>query len=625
MGFSLKGFAGGLADSATDYYKDQNDSRDTKKKDTRNLIFKAHEQVYSDAKEAQKVNQAQIKLDTAYISGVESMDPTISDDNKSKLLSLTPEKRQQAEDELLYRQVADPSATFSSFMSYVEEPEDLDDMERVDQRATDSLIAVPNPAEPYYDKTGLVADSTIDTMYSKVAGVLTDAHGFSPEKAREIIKQAAQEVEYPPIAIDWSERAFLKQASTERIIEENALIITKNDAALAGLTKTNIDLAADATSGAIDLFASNYMRQTMDEDGDLEWLDAGKTKPKLVQVPMQQAKDDPEFTNRFRKSKAYKQLALDSASSYIMDMVTNPKKKRNSMAYLNGAFPGMYKGEIDVSTAEGIEKAKGVDVNKIYFLKANPNNTSTPQGGVYMGSQILAGLKQQGLITGDTDVVNDTTDTSKALVVEAANVIEAKSDVTDAKEKLAFAIEIDETEENIELLTTNIADMEAEVERQERKARYELSRENRVRKEEDNTFNPDSQGVRAWHKNLQAAIQAGDKGQVQQVLDWLEEHPQDREGKYSSNLNKYSSMKGDALRAMNTEGLFGDARKESFDERTAPLEDLRSRALLARKAGASSDEIKALIKDINEYVKTTTNDEQLMELDGLKSGLISIL
>jgi len=424
MGFSLKGFAGGLADSATDYYKDQNDSRDTKKKDTRNLIFKAHEQVYSDAKEAQKVNQAQIKLDTAYISGVESMDPTISDDNKSKLLSLTPEKRQQAEDELLYRQVADPSATFSSFMSYVEEPEDLDDMERVDQRATDSLIAVPNPAEPYYDKTGLVADSTIDTMYSKVAGVLTDAHGFSPEKAREIIKQAAQEVEYPPIAIDWSERAFLKQASTERIIEENALIITRNDAALAGLTKTNIDLAADATSGAIDLFASNYMRQTMDEDGDLEWLDAGKTKPKLVQVLMQQAKDDPEFTNRFRKSKAYKQLALDSASSYIMDMVTNPKKKRNSMAYLNGAFPGMYKGEIDVSTAEGIEKAKGVDVNKIYFLKANPNNTSTPQGGVYMGSQILAGLKQQGLITEGTDEEQITDETEQANASQLDSVSE---------------------------------------------------------------------------------------------------------------------------------------------------------------------------------------------------------
>jgi len=630
MGFNLKGFAGGLADGATDFYKAQNDTRDERKKDTRHLIFQAHEQVYKDAKEAQKENKAQVTLDSQYSSIIRSMDPTISDDNLTKLLSLDKIKREQAESELLYRQIKDPSATFSSFMSYVNEPEDLDDMEELNNKAENSLIAAPNPAEPYYDKSGLVRNATVDTMYAKVVGVLTDAHGFSPEKAREITKQATQELEYPPIKINWSEQAFLKQEEIERIVEENAHLIVRKNESIASLTNRHIQAAIYATDGAIDVFASNYMRQAENKDGDLLWLDDGKTVPKMGKMGPMDAKLDPEFTTNFRKSKAYTDLAVESSSSYIKDMVTNPKKRPNSMNYLNGAFPGMYKGEIDVATEEGIKAANAVDPFKIYFLKANPNNTSTPDGGVYTGAQIIQGLINMGLRTGVTAATdNGGSDETDTTIKKTDKVVAAENKVVSAEEAIAFAKEIGDTEGSIASLQVVLDEANEVLLDTEAKAASSASLDEQFKNWEF-SVKPTADQHGPTSVRLKAAIKAGDPIAIEMELANLDKLSESQDLSFQMQ-KKVGSLRGDALRKLKaidrevnptTDQLM--QRLENFIQERPRSDTMSSISGGLMGSKLKKEEIKGWIKQLNSATVPTRKYE-LERYNRLKVSLYELL
>jgi len=149
MGFSLKGFAGGLADAGTTYIEGRQADRRDAKESKRTLMFNATENMYRDAKEVKKANDKLINEDKQYSSSIYSLDPNISKDNLNKLLSLSPDKRAQAEEEFNYRKASNENVTFGDFMTTIKNEEDLDNPVALDTAFTDTQVVVPKSATEY--------------------------------------------------------------------------------------------------------------------------------------------------------------------------------------------------------------------------------------------------------------------------------------------------------------------------------------------------------------------------------------------------------------------------------------------------------------------------------------------
>ena len=619
MGFSLKGFAGGLADAGTTYIEGKQADRKDAKESKRTLMFNATENMYRDAKEVKKANDKLINEDKQYSSLIYSLDPNISKDNLNKLLSLDPDKRAQAEEEFNYRKASNENVTFGDFMTTIKNEEDLDNPVALDKAFTDTQVVVPKAATAYYDKSGLVPDYMVDDMYDEVSSVFEEIYGFSSDKAKSITSSGIRTLQYPPIKIEWS-KAVKVQANA---IRDDLMLIaakeTEQEFNTTQLINEKVKQSNLTTDSLRDKFGLTYMVTTKDDDGN----DTTGILPKDLRGLT------PSFEADFRKSPEYLKHVLTSATPYITSMATNPAMfKVSSMNYLNTAFPGVYGGEV---STEKLSKEKGeaflstLDPAQIYYLKDSSVRNKPPQATIATGLQIKdMWFTKFGQSTGNPYAGGYPRPQVDTTNVEGNSDIDsAEQDVVDAQESLSIAIQsnespevitslrqqLDNTKQNVISVTAEVSeDAAAAAERVKFKARQ------KERKNAPNVYSGSSLSWQGNQDDLDIAIEERDLTKVNQIIDNLTDIL-DNTDLSLDQTKKLGGVRGDALRARNnmptllqqdTKNAEGDVRMEAF-------QSLQTRANDAE----STSEVTTVLKEINAAIKVAEGkeDDRMAELN----------
>ena len=599
MAFNLKGFAGGLADAGTSYFEDKQDRRKDATTAKRSLMFNATEKIYNDALAVKQSNDKIKNDDKQYISKIKSIDPTISTDNMNKLLSLSTDDRIKAEGEYNYRagQTQD-EITFGDFMSAVEESTDLDDTTKIDDNLEASMRIAPKPVSAYYDKTGLISDESVNSMFTEISGVLQEVHGFSLSQAKAITQQGIYSVQHPPIKINWSKAISIERKAAEDLATAGIYNAAKLEEVGLNIINKQVDLTNTSLSSMRKAFAVGYEAEQFDED---------EKSLGLKVVPAALAPNMPNFERDFRNSPEYKEYAIASISTYIVGMESDPAfNKTNAMTYINGTFPGMYGGKIE--TRKLTEAAfKKIEPNKIYYVDS-PSPAGTDEDGFIMTGAQLTATRVDSKPKGKdgTGSGGDITD-------------EVSSTVKTLQEQLAFAEEMDAPEETITRIKEEIKKINVEEDKEDRDAQFKAKRKSDAATSAK-TFEPDAVTMDAWDKNLDLAIQMGDIGKVQLVIDFVEARP---DKTYKSNMslrNRLSRRSKTALADMTREQ--NPNEEQSFSKIADSVNSAINGKFITRKL--NEDEVKAYIRDLA-ALEVPTDPELLIRYNNLKSELYEML
>ena len=591
MAFSLKGFASGLADAGTNYIEDKQDRRKDATTAKRSLMFNATEKIYNDALAIKNSNDVIKNKDKKYISKIKSIDPTISTDNMNKLLSLSADDRKKAEGEYNYRAAQTPDEiTFGDFMSAVEESTDLDDPTKIDANIETSMMAVPKNSSAYYDKTGLISDESVNDLYTEITGVLQEVHGFSVDKAKAITEQGIYSVQHPPIKINWSKDIAIQKEAIETLATAKILDQAKIKGASLNVINLQVDLTNDALLKMREAFAVGYESEQFDDDGNSLGLKV---------IPAALAPTMPNFESEFRNSKAYKEYAMTTISTYIMGMETDPEfNTQSAMTFMNGTFPGMYGGKIE--TRKLTEAAfNKINPNKIYYVDA-PSPAGTDEDGFIMtGAQLKATRV-------DTKTKNDPKDVP-------ATGVEVSATVKTLQEQLAFAIEMNADEETIARIEGEIAEAMTTSQSDVTKVKFD-AKQKKDAATSAKTFEPNAATVDDWDKNLDLAIQMGDIEKVQLVVDFVEANPNTS---YKSNMsprNRLSRRSKVALAEMMRKQ--NPTLQDTLDEISSVLPG----SLLTKANRIDKDVARDFLKRLDSYPLPENTDE-LDEFNKVKKEL----
>ena len=593
MGFSLKGFAGGLADSATSYIEDREKNRDESTTLKRGLIYNATESMYGKAATLKEENDKLVKADKQYLSTILSIDPQISKDNQNKLLSLGVDDRKRAEEEFYYQKASNPSVTFGDFMQYVNEPEDIGNAEVMQSNKVAATKPAPNVVSAFYDKTGLISDSTVDDIYDEAVGVMTSIHGFSAAKAQSIISEGVYNVQHPPIKINWSKNlAIANEAAQDRIYKEALQKANLTDAAL-GITTKQIEATNSAIDSMRSLWQSNYMIPVINKDGE-EVIENGRVK--MQAMPAMMAGTRSGLEQEFRNSPEYKQFAVDSMTPHIVALVENPAlSKQTSLNYMNTTFPGVYGGTYDLSSASPEKVVKDLDPSKIYHVQSVDRDGGPPKGYVYTGQQVIAAMG---------------TTASTVTPVKAAVDSEVVSEnVKAVKDELAFAIEMGADSETI----TRIED---ELEDAMSTSNSDIAKVNLEAREIESSkmFEPDAVQMKDWDKNLDLAIASGNAEQVQLVIDFIEARP---DKTYKSNMSLRNRIWNRAAKARNE---IRNSQNPTLEDTLDQINEVLPGSLFTKAKRIDSDLARDFLKRLEEYALPENTDD-LAELNKVKKEL----
>jgi len=591
MAFSLKGFASGLADAGTNYIEDKQDRRKDATTAKRSLMFNATEKIYNDALAIKNSNDVIKNKDKKYISKIKSIDPTISTDNMNKLLSLSADDRKKAEGEYNYRAAQTPDEiTFGDFMSAVEESTDLDDPTKIDANIETSMMAVPKNSSAYYDKTGLISDESVNDLYTEITGVLQEVHGFSVDKAKAITEQGIYSVQHPPIKINWSKDIAIQKEAIETLATAKILDQARIEGASLNVINLQVDLTNDALLKMREAFAVGYESEQFDDDGNSLGLKV---------IPAALAPTMPNFESEFRNSKAYKEYAMTTISTYIMGMETDPEfNTQSAMTFMNGTFPGMYGGKIE--TRKLTEAAfNKINPNKIYYVDA-PSPAGTDEDGFIMtGAQLKATRV-------DTKTKNDPKDVP-------ATGVEVSATVKTLQEQLAFAIEMNADEETIARIEGEIAEAMTTSQSDVTKVKFD-TKQKKDAATSAKTFEPNAATVDDWDKNLDLAIQMGDIEKVQLVVDFVEANPNTS---YKSNMSPRNRLSrrskvalADMMRKQNP------TLQDTLDEISSVLPG----SLLTKANRIDKDVARDFLKRLDSYPLPENTDE-LDEFNKVKKEL----
>ena len=591
MAFSLKGFASGLADAGTNYIEDKQDRRKDATTAKRSLMFNATEKIYNDALAIKNSNDVIKNKDKKYISKIKSIDPTISTDNMNKLLSLSADDRKKAEGEYNYRAAQTPDEiTFGDFMSAVEESTDLDDPTKIDANIETSMMAVPKNSSAYYDKTGLISDESVNDLYTEITGVLQEVHGFSVDKAKAITEQGIYSVQHPPIKINWSKDIAIQKEAIETLATAKILDQARIEGASLNVINLQVDLTNDALVKMRDAFAVGYESEQFDDDGNSLGLKV---------IPAALAPTMPNFESEFRNSKAYKEYAMTTISTYIMGMETDPEfNTQSAMTFMNGTFPGMYGGKIE--TRKLTEAAfNKINPNKIYYVDA-PSPAGTDEDGFIMtGAQLKATRV-------DTKTKNDPKDVP-------ATGVEVSATVKTLQEQLAFAIEMNADEETIARIEGEIAEAMTTSQSDVTDVKFD-TKQKKDAATSAKTFEPNAATVDDWDKNLDLAIQMGDIEKVQLVVDFVEANPNTS---YKSNMSPRNRLSrrskvalADMMRKQNP------TLQDTLDEISSVLPG----SLLTKANRIDKDVARDFLKRLDSYPLPENTDE-LDEFNKVKKEL----
>jgi len=591
MAFSLKGFASGLADAGTNYIEDKQDRRKDATTAKRSLMFNATEKIYNDALAIKNSNDVIKNKDKKYISKIKSIDSTISTDNMNKLLSLSDDDRKKAEDEYNYRAAQTPDEiTFGDFMSAVEESTDLDDPTKIDANIETSMMAVPKNSSAYYDKTGLISDESVNDLYTEITGVLQEVHGFSVDKAKAITEQGIYSVQHPPIKINWSKDIAIQKEAIETLATAKILDQARIEGASLNVINLQVDLTNDALLKMREAFAVGYESEQFDDDGNSLGLKV---------IPAALAPNMPNFESEFRNSKAYKEYAMTTISTYIMGMETDPEfNTQSAMTFMNGTFPGMYGGKIE--TRKLTEAAfNKINPNKIYYVDA-PSPAGTDEDGFIMtGAQLKATRV-------DTKTKNDPKDVP-------ATGVEVSATVKTLQEQLAFAIEMNADEETIARIEGEIAEAMTTSQSDVTKVKFD-TKQKKDAATSAKTFEPNAATVDDWDKNLDLAIQMGDIEKVQLVVDFVEANPNTS---YKSNMSPRNRLSrrskvalADMMRKQNP------TLQDTLDEISSVLPG----SLLTKANRIDKDVARDFLKRLDSYPLPENTDE-LDEFNKVKKEL----
>jgi len=591
MAFSLKGFASGLADAGTNYIEDKQDRRKDATTAKRSLMFNATEKIYNDALAIKNSNDVIKNKDKKYISKIKSIDPTISTDNMNKLLSLSADDRKKAEGEYNYRAAQTPDEiTFGDFMSAVEESTDLDDPTKIDANIETSMMAVPKNSSAYYDKTGLISDESVNDLYTEITGVLQEVHGFSVDKAKAITEQGIYSVQHPPIKINWSKDIAIQKEAIETLATAKILDQAKIKGASLNVINLQVDLTNDALLKMREAFAVGYESEQFDDDGNSLGLKV---------IPAALAPTMPNFESEFRNSKAYKEYAMTTISTYIMGMETDPEfNTQSAMTFMNGTFPGMYGGKIE--TRKLTEAAfNKINPNKIYYVDA-PSPAGTDEDGFIMtGAQLKATRV-------DTKTKNDPKDVP-------ATGVEVSATVKTLQEQLAFAIEMNADEETIARIEGEIAEAMTTSQSDVTDVKFD-TKQKKDAATSAKTFEPNAVTVDDWDKNLDLAIQMGDIEKVQLVVDFVEANPNTS---YKSNMSPRNRLSrrskvalADMMRKQNP------TLQDTLDEISSVLPG----SLLTKANRIDKDVARDFLKRLDSYPLPENTDE-LDEFNKVKKEL----
>lgn len=591
MAFSLKGFASGLADAGTNYIEDKQDRRKDATTAKRSLMFNATEKIYNDALAIKNSNDVIKNKDKKYISKIKSIDPTISTDNMNKLLSLSADDRKKAEGEYNYRAAQTPDEiTFGDFMSAVEESTDLDDPTKIDANIETSMMAVPKNSSAYYDKTGLISDESVNDLYTEITGVLQEVHGFSVDKAKAITEQGIYSVQHPPIKINWSKDIAIQKEAIETLATAKILDQAKIKGASLNVINLQVDLTNDALLKMREAFAVGYESEQFDDDGNSLGLKV---------IPAALAPTMPNFESEFRNSKAYKEYAMTTISTYIMGMETDPEfNTQSAMTFMNGTFPGMYGGKIE--TRKLTEAAfNKINPNKIYYVDA-PSPAGTDEDGFIMtGAQLKATRV-------DTKTKNDPKDVP-------ATGVEVSATVKTLQEQLAFALEMNAPEETITRIEGEIAEAMTTSQSDVTDVKFD-TKQKKDAATSAKTFEPNAVTVDDWDKNLDLAIQMGDIEKVQLVVDFVEANPNTS---YKSNMsprNRLSRRSKVALAEMMRKQ--NPTLQDTLDEISSVLPG----SLLTKANRIDKDVARDFLKRLDSYPLPENTDE-LDEFNKVKKEL----
>jgi len=591
MAFSLKGFASGLADAGTNYIEDKQDRRKDATTAKRSLMFNATEKIYNDALAIKNSNDVIKNKDKKYISKIKSIDPTISTDNMNKLLSLSADDRKKAEGEYNYRAAQTPDEiTFGDFMSAVEESTDLDDPTKIDANIETSMMAVPKNSSAYYDKTGLISDESVNDLYTEITGVLQEVHGFSVDKAKAITEQGIYSVQHPPIKINWSKDIAIQKEAIETLATAKILDQAKIKGASLNVINLQVDLTNDALLKMREAFAVGYESEQFDDDGNSLGLKV---------IPAALAPTMPNFESEFRNSKAYKEYAMTTISTYIMGMETDPEfNTQSAMTFMNGTFPGMYGGKIE--TRKLTEAAfNKINPNKIYYVDA-PSPAGTDEDGFIMtGAQLKATRV-------DTKTKNDPKDVP-------ATGVEVSATVKTLQEQLAFALEMNAPEETITRIEGEIAEAMTTSQSDVTDVKFD-TKQKKDAATSAKTFEPNAVTVDDWDKNLDLAIQMGDIEKVQLVVDFVEANPNTS---YKSNMSPRNRLSrrskvalADMMRKQNP------TLQDTLDEISSVLPG----SLLTKANRIDKDVARDFLKRLDSYPLPENTDE-LDEFNKVKKEL----
>jgi len=591
MAFSLKGFASGLADAGTNYIEDKQDRRKDATTAKRSLMFNATEKIYNDALAIKNSNDVIKNKDKKYISKIKSIDPTISTDNMNKLLSLSADDRKKAEGEYNYRAAQTPDEiTFGDFMSAVEESTDLDDPTKIDANIETSMMAVPKNSSAYYDKTGLISDESVNDLYTEITGVLQEVHGFSVDKAKAITEQGIYSVQHPPIKINWSKDIAIQKEAIETLATAKILDQAKIKGASLNVINLQVDLTNDALLKMREAFAVGYESEQFDDDGNSLGLKV---------IPAALAPTMPNFESEFRNSKAYKEYAMTTISTYIMGMETDPEfNTQSAMTFMNGTFPGMYGGKIE--TRKLTEAAfNKINPNKIYYVDA-PSPAGTDEDGFIMtGAQLKA-----------TRVDTKTEDDPKDV---PSTGVEVSATVKTLQEQLAFAIEMNAPEETITRIEGEIAEAMTTSQSDVTDVKFD-TKQKKDAATSAKTFEPNAVTVDDWDKNLDLAIQMGDIEKVQLVVDFVEANPNTS---YKSNMSPRNRLSrrskvalADMMRKQNP------TLQDTLDEISSVLPG----SLLTKANRIDKDVARDFLKRLDSYPLPENTDE-LDEFNKVKKEL----
>ena len=668
MGFSLKGFAGGLADAGTSYIEGQQSDRKDAKDATRSLMFNATENMYNNARDIKQKNADQEALDKKYISGVKSIDETISQDNLNKLLSLTPEKREQAEAEFYHRQVENPDVTFGDFMSLVEEPEDLDNPQSLDTKMQQSYIAKPKLASAYYDKSGLIPDYMVDDIYSEVAGVMTEVYGYSPKEAREITDAGIYKIEHPPIKIEWSKKLYLAKneitLATQQL-HSNTLGI---ESAKIDVTNAQVEQAKLAEEAIMSKWLDTYQVPSM-LDGKPVLLDNGQ--PKMQVIAKDMVGMTPGVGRDFRNSPEYMQHVKDSSQAKIVLMQQDPTNfKEGTMAFLNTAFPGMYGGTIETAAIEGAQfedYVSKINPMQVFYVNQKIIDTSGKQdtkvkGYVLTGSEIIAVWKNKygkaqelnpstSYVTNET--VNGSEDTTKSDPDPFSDANKKKMDAANAAIEratrlLELAKKTGETDDVLENLSeqrtaakVNAGEVAEEIQQDETDVAFKERQQGR--KNAPSVFKGNQYSANGNQEDLELAIEQRDKSKIQKVIDNIDKLMKDNPASVkvqqmisagipvpgNKNYN-LSNTKAEAQAALNNMGelLEQDIVKGKNDIKSVEFDELQSKFDSAMESDPTRDELIEIISQFNDAIKLgkeTKGVNSQMRVQMLENMKLSLL